>query len=297
MSEIWTPDQGLFVPEEGFDTLRAGSFRTGEEVDRENDLLFASQADALLRASNLPPGARPSEIRHGEDYSANNAGTLDHLIDKNDRFVMLRVTGGLGFPRTDNVWMDSRFKEWERQIRRDRYDKIVKMFYGFPITARVAKMADQVRRFVRTPDSWKNRIPVVDYELYGPKPSVTCRPQDLEAYVKGIWRAIGLRHIVIYAGINFWKAAPFTGTLKGLFGDKAKYVHMMNAWYFSMREIQNAHQFYADNVARSEWWGSYYKGLIPELCQIGIGAGNQDQNVTRVGLDVMRRWAASGRQN
>lgn len=272
-------------------TLRAGLYRAPMDPDYQDLILGAMEvpddfeALTIRSASDLPVGA--VDPIFGEDFSANNGDDSLRSLIGGKQFGFLRVTGGLGF--TQGVWLDQNLGMWERQI--PDLDDVAWGLYGFPVNPNAVDLDKQLDVLIHSPRTWKNRIPMVDYELYGPKDSATCTPKGLVAYVKGIWRLLGGPcHLIIYSGYNFWNSSPFTGFIRQMFGENHRFVHLMNAWYFSMAEIPNARQFYANNLRRSEWWHTF-GGRRPELTQFGIGVGNQDQDASRREKSVLRGWA------
>lgn len=259
--------------------MRAGGYR-------DKAMAFDEPLELVERAaSDLPPGALDPP-GFGEDYSANNGTVgLGQLLGGKDRFAALRVTGGLGYPRTDNVWMDSMFPTWEAQI--PRYSELAWMYYGFPIDGNAADMDDQLDHFLNRPKSWEHRIPLIDYEMYGPRSAISCTPGGVKAYLRGICRELQNRWVGIYCGWTWWNAPPYTGDaseiqkIAGEFGCK---VFFFNAWYKSMADIAHPVEYYRSNVRTAEYWHKI-GGQIPDFCQFGIGQKNQDQDACRREMD------------
>lgn len=274
-------------------TLHAGLYRAPESPEAALALERLSLVDGsrVLEAPRIAEGA--SKPLWGEDWSSNNGDhPLSWLLGRNNALGIIRITGGLGGAATKGVWFDSQFLEWERQI--PDLDEAVWAYYGFPVDPNHVDIDTQLDVFINGAHlGWDGRIPMVDYEGYGPNPAATCTPAGLKAYVRGIWRLLGVCHIIIYAGFNFWNAPPFTGLLKEMFPVNYEYVHLMNAWYFTAAQVASPHDYYSVHLDRSEWWHPY-GGVVPELVQYCIGAGNQDQDAIRVSKETLHSWAQRG---
>lgn len=275
---------GIYEAHELPRTLRAGMHDRPADPDVDDLLLAAS---TIRGATTLPSGAR--DPHRARDISANQGDhPLSKFVTDPIKLIILRVTGGLGY--TKGVWLDTMFGKWERQLA--NYSDVEKAYYGFPVNPNVVDMDKQLDVFVNTPRSWRHRIPMIDYELYGPRESATCTPKGLVAYVNGMWKLLGgPRHTIIYSGFNFWNAAPFTGLIREMFPENHHLIHMMNAWYFSMNEVANPMRYYLANLAESEWWHPI-GGKVSELCQPFIGTGNIDEDMVRVPMSEVHGWAA-----
>ena len=253
------------------ETLHAGLYRSKAELHTEQQ--------REVRAALIPSGAQPRSVLLGEDYSSNNTGTLANLIG-GKRFAAIRVTGGLDIGAGGKwiPYLDRRVKEWLPVLRRmGRNGDIVPMVYGFPVDGNHIDLDVQLDVFLNTVGDFDGLVPLIDYEMYGPRPAATCTPGALHAYSNGIGAAIGFdRYQVMYAGYNFWNEPPYTGDVSGF---RAR-LKMMNAWYRSMVQFSHTRDYYARWLSSSEWWHKI-GGVLPDIAQIGIGVGNQDQDVCR----------------
>ena len=228
------------------------------------------------------------------DISSNNPNvSIPELVRKNYQALGLRVTGGWG--GGNEPFMDPDYPERQRQLNKHR--SLVQVVYWFPIADAAVDLDKQIDRSVNAVmGGFDNKIPAFDYELYGPKHSITISPAELRYFTRGIFKQIGVMPYFMYAGLDWWLSPPDTG-------DADRFPEGLKQWVPKYRtdNVSDANpvKFYLHYLRQMAWWKRYGKrddGKTPEAAQIGIfneAGGPLDVNMSRVSKQTLEMWARS----
>lgn len=260
-----------------FRTLRAGARWNKKELARVRDT-----RRGLVTPAALPSGVT-KHVLFGSDYSDNNGNVTLASLAGNLKFVIIRITGGLG--NTKGVWLDQMAKPWLRELRAwVRTGEVMGAVYGFPVDDARVDLDVQLDVFLNTVGEFDGLVPMIDYELYGPAPDATCSPAELHYYSNGIGKELGFRRTqMLYSG-GFYDETPYSGDI----ADFRAPITTMNAWYWTMREIERRREYYYEEVEGSGFWNRFGR-WEPDFTQYGIGKGNEDLDACRRSEEWMMR--------
>lgn len=221
----------------------------------------------------------------GVDISDNQTGlSMRRVAELGYKFCILRRTGGLD--GQGDVYIDKEWRNFNNQLK--QLPDVVPGDYAFPVNPNEIPIERQVDRFLNLDTSvdFDGRLIMIDYELYGPKPSATASPEAIRAYIAELRRHLPDHPIDLYSNKSFWDTPPDSGLIR----DYGENIVTHNAWYWTFDPINEPQQSYdrgrlAEGSGywlsfgrRKPWFSQFCIGLVDgQPADIDAYRGTMDQ--------------------